>query len=625
MDWIDSIKSLAEPVLRMATVCACLTAQAEWLSIPTERVTLDGVFGERISMTVTNNLLKVDLPRDFIAPFAVKDGKEEFVGTGNMIEAMVYLAKHTGNEELLVRKRMLVDAICGAQEKEGYIGCFPPGKRTWTPWDLEDVGFIIDGLVADWSLFGETNSLAAARRAADHAIEHCRNPPPGWDDVIYDKELLMGFGRALVSLYGATGDRRYLDFCAYARGYLDSDEPVVTGRDRGLRGHASGHLDTCQTQLEMYRHLRDPRLFRQTRKALDHLLNGNGALITGEIGLCECWNSDQEGTGCVGETCATVFAMFVYDLAIRLGIADPVRLGDIMERTVYNALFAAQSRDGRRLRYYTPLLGKRGYWKTDFYCCACNFRRAVSRLPEYVFYKGERSILANLYSAGTVRFAVDGVNVCLKEETDYPTTGNIRFGFEVSKPVFFEFLCRIPGWCADPVLSVNGEKRACRSGTLATMARVWRTGDRVELILPMPIRAVRGRGRQSGRFAVMRGPLVYGLNPRSIFARAREKAMTDYPETVVEAADLFVVDPAKMCLSTRPDSSAREGGTAIETFVAYRSWDLGINPATAVKVVLTEFPDPGNEAVYFRAPSSSDVLTVEDGLFSTPKEGWKQK
>jgi DUF1680 family protein len=40
-------------------------------------------------------------------------------------------------------------------------------------------------------------------------------------------------------------------------------------------------------------------------------------------------------------------------------VADNPYYGDLMERTIFNALFAAQSPDGRQLRYYTPLEGKR--------------------------------------------------------------------------------------------------------------------------------------------------------------------------------------------------------------------------------------------------------------------------
>jgi hypothetical protein len=60
---------------------------------------------------------------------------------------------------------------------------------------------------------------------------------------------------------------------------------------------------------------------------------------------------EPDGRCSLGETCATAYQFRVYDCHVRL--EGDSRYGDLMERIIYNALFAAQSPDGRRIRYYT--------------------------------------------------------------------------------------------------------------------------------------------------------------------------------------------------------------------------------------------------------------------------------
>ncbi len=318
---------------------------------------IGGVIGERIAITVTNNLMKIDMDGVFAQPFRVKDGSKSFVGTGNMIESLVLLSKYTGSGELLAVKNDLVRSIISAQEKGGYIGCMDGPRRMWQPWDMEDVGFILDGLVLDWQVFGEKDSLDSAVKAAEYVLVNWKNPPKDHDREIYEKELYMGLGHGMWSVYKATGDRRYADFVSEVRGYRDYDMPIVLGRSLGIKGHTAGYLDTCYTQLEMYRRTGDAGLFRQTHRFLRHLLAEDGALVHGVSGVCECWSGDQDGAGYAGETCMSAYALCVLDLAIRTGACDENLAGDLMERILYNAFFGAQSTDGRKLRYYTPLEG----------------------------------------------------------------------------------------------------------------------------------------------------------------------------------------------------------------------------------------------------------------------------
>ena len=206
-------------LLSCGAVPAVGFARAVWNPTPVDRIRVGGVIGERLAMTVTNNLMKLDLEKDFIAAFREKKSAKTFIGTGNVMEAFVFAAKHTGDPAVVARKRMLFDAIIAAQAPDGYIGLMKPEERIWKAWDMEDVGFIIDALAYDWFEFGEERSLAAAKRAADWTIANwAKLLRPGYDELIYPNELLMGLGHGVWTLFEATGDARYADFVAKTRG-----------------------------------------------------------------------------------------------------------------------------------------------------------------------------------------------------------------------------------------------------------------------------------------------------------------------------------------------------------------------------------------------------------------------
>ena len=68
-------------------------------------------------------------------------------------------------------------------------------------------------------------------------------------------------------------------------------------------------------------------------------------------------------------------------------------------------------------------------------------------------------LVAMLYNACNVTAKVgDGTAVTLKEETHYPFDEKIKITVATSKDVNFPLYIRIPRWCNDATVIVNGEK-----------------------------------------------------------------------------------------------------------------------------------------------------------------------
>jgi len=571
-------------------------------------VQVGGEIGRRIDITVTNNLLVLDADKDFLPPFRAKTAKDGYVGLGKLLDATVKFAAYTGDARVLALKKHLVDETLEAQEADGYIGIMAPPQRVRGLWDVHEVGYVIWGLLADYQYFGEERSLAAARRAADYLIQRWPSLPQDWcvgTDVAANVAV-TGLERTMLALYFQTGDESYLDFTVKTRTLPDWDLPIVIGRRRGIEGHIYAYMARCLAQLELDREQPDNKLLRQTQQAMDFMLHHDGVHITGGTGQCEIWTDDQDGRGDLGETCATAYQLRVYDALLRRN-ADP-RMGDLIERTIYNALFAAQSPDGRRLRYFAPTEGDRVYWTTDTYCCPCNYRRIVAELPAMVFYRTAQGVAVNLYAQSQARLSVGpDVPLVLRQETDYPNSGRIRLVLEPERPTEFSLQLRIPLWAQGTTVAVNGKpvQGTIKAGTFLDITRSWQAGDEVTLELPMTWRLVKGRQRQAGRVAVMRGPQVFCLNPKQHEALAK-----------LDGVELgyLALDPKSLTAAGSSDA-VRPGGIACKV----SAWKpgFGLGEKADYELILTEFPDPEGRATYFRLRDfrtavDDEVLAVDE-------------
>jgi len=568
-------------------------------------VKVGGEIGRRIAITITNNLLVLDADHDFLAPFKAKTAQGGYIGLGKLIDATVRFAAYTGDARVLVLKQHLIEETLQAQEADGYIGIIAPPQRVHGLWDIHEMGYVIWGLLTDYKYFGDERSLAAARKAADYLVRNWSALPKNWGQQtdVAEHVAVTGLERTMLAVHRQTGATSYLDFVTKTRALPEWDLSIVIGRRQGIEGHVYAFMARCLAQLELYRMQPIRRLLNQTDRALDFMLNHDGLHITGGTGQCEIWTDDQDGRGDLGETCATAYQLRVYDSLLRLQ-GDALK-GDLIERTIYNALFAAQSPDGRRLRYFAPTEGERAYWPTDTYCCPCNYRRIVAELPTMVFYRAHEGVAVNLYTPAQAKLSTGkNVSLTIRQETDYPNSGRIRLALDPARPSKFALRLRIPVWAQGASVTVNGRpaKNAVKSGAFFEVTREWKSGDQVTLDLPMSWRLVKGRQRQAGRIAVMRGPQIFCLNPAQNADLAKLNG-TDLGYIALDPESL--TDPV-------PSDAARPDGLGCRV----RAWKPGfsIGKQTDFTLTLREFADPDGRATYFRLRDFS--AAVDDELLS---------
>jgi DUF1680 family protein len=222
-------------------------------------------------------------------------------------------------------------------------------------------------------------------------------------------------------------------------------------------------------------------------------------------------------------------------------------------------------------------------------------------LPQLIFYQSDKGLAINLYTTSQATIpGIGGTTVTISQETDYPGTGLVTVHVDPKETASFPLLLRIPGWCSKSVVSINGNPitDAKKSGEFLKIDRSWKSGDQVTLDMSMPWRFITGRKSQEGRFAVMRGPLVYTLNPdkESSLTKIDLKRLVLLPET------------AELVMN---DTTFRPNGTACRIKA-----DLDKAGKGALSLTLTEFPDPDGQWTYFQLPDSKtaadDELLVSD-------------
>jgi len=584
------------------TVDAQNSMADNWRPLNIRQVKVNGEIGRRIDITINNNVLVLDADKDFLQPFKDKKLEDGYIGLGKFIDCVVRFAAYSNTSNLLGFKNHIISETVKTQEEDGYIGILDSEYRMWNLWDIHEMGYLILGLTNNYKYFKEEESLEAAEKLAQYIINRWSATPNritnSWVSI---NVTTTGLEEAMLALYGQTNKQQYLDFCVKDRMLPEWDVGIIEGRWGNLEGHAYHYLSRCLAQLQLYDIQPDSGLLVNSQKAMDFLIRQDGIVIPGLCSNHECWHSNQQGFFKLGETCATAYMLRWLNTLLQMN--GDSQYGDIMERIIYNGLFAAQSPDGRHLRYYSPFEGDRVYFDGDTYCCPCNYRRIIAELPGMIYYQWNEGLAINLFTESTASFNLNkDVTLNIRQETDYPNSGKVIIYINPGKTTEFPLRLRIPRWCHDTYISINGESfDVKKQGGFITLDRKWRKGDKIELEMSMSWRLVKGRKAQSGRVAVMRGPQLFCLNPN-----LQENFNPDIMR-------LIAIDPTSLKLSN-VDSLIRPNGLTCQAYF----WDPNNYSAQSkapIKLLLTEYADPGCQATYFLIRNPNSDIFVDDELF----------
>jgi uncharacterized protein len=243
------------------------------------------------------------------------------------------------------------------------------------------------------------------------------------------------------------------------------------------------------------------------------------------------------------------------------------RYGDSMERVMYNTVLGALplQADGRNF-YYSDYNfdARRVYKEAHWACCSGTLPQVAADYRINMYLRGPRSVYVNLYVPSTLRWEEDGAELLLTQTSDYPYGGKVAFLLTASRAADVTLHFRIPAWARGARIWVNGQAQpAPVPGRFAAVKRLWRSGDVVELLLPLPMRLEPIDPRHPNTAALVRGPLVL----------MAVKPDIDAPVPIVSRSAVLV---ARRAGDTEWRADSAEGPIVLTPFTA-----LGTRPYTA--------------------------------------------
>jgi len=156
-----------------------------------------------------------------------------------------------------------------------------------------------------------------------------------------------------------------------------------------------------------------------------------------------------------------------------------------------------------------------GYSPFEVYrCCQHNVSHGWPYYSEELWLgTADGGLCASLYNATEVTAKVgDGTSVKISEETDYPFGDSVRFTIAAEGPVKFPLYLRVPDWCTNASVEINGRSAYVKARPLSyiVVEQTWKSGDTVKLRLPMHI-SVRRWEKNNNAASVDYGPLTFSL------------------------------------------------------------------------------------------------------------------
>lgn len=482
------------------------------------------------------------------------------------LEAVAYSLQTHPDPSLMRRADEAIALISQAQQPDGYLDTYIQlnGLVPWTDTarahEMYCAGHMIEAAVAYRRATGNDNLLMIARRFADHIdsvfgdASGKKRGYPGHQEI----EL------ALYKLFRETGEERYLKLSKFfldTRGeqpyYYDleqdartirGDAPIDYFRNQGVMpfSYQQAHLPVREQKEAVGHAVRvvymaagmadvggecDPSLLDAARTLFDNIADTQ-MYITGGIGsMCDgeafTFPYDLPNDRMYNETCASIGLMMFSQRMVN--IEGDARYADVLERALYNNTLAGLSLDGTKFFYVNPMemwpersarrhdmmqdiVAERQGW----YGCACcppNVLRTLLSLGQYIYAQRGDAVFVHLYVGSQARFCVDGHDVTLIQKGNYPWDGHMSFRVSTDSPAAFSLYLRIPEWCQDAEVSLNGRPIELETEKgYAVITRTFSDGDRIDIILPMKPKFVYCDSRvpyNAGKTALVRGPIVY--------------------------------------------------------------------------------------------------------------------
>ncbi len=435
------------------------------------------------------------------------------------VDALARCGRLIGDHALIEKAKRQMDYVLSHADRDGYLG--PKHIKSFTIY------------LGRWSHLVFFRALMAYHSATqDPRIVRALTRHYLSDTSDHHNSRDICNIEVMLWLYGKTGDKRILHHAIFAyekfnRMLPDNDASVASMLSpRRATEHGVTYNETAKLGAILYMYTGRKRFLNATVNAYKKI-DRDHILIDGVCSSSEMMagNSPLDAH----ETCD--IADYTWSVGYLLMATGKAEYADKIERACFNAAPGAVKSDFKALQYFsspTQVIADSNSCHTEALrgsqwmsfrpmpgteCCAAQVSRIMPNYAARMWMMDRRGgIVAALYgpSRFTARLGAPRREVTIVQETRYPFSEHIDFLIRTDAPIAFPFTIRIPGWCDNARLTINGApvKKTLTPSSFVTLNRMFRHNDRVSLTLPMKLRFVRWKG---GGVAIERGPLVFSL------------------------------------------------------------------------------------------------------------------
>ena len=393
----------------------------------------------------------------------------------------------------------------------------------------------------------------------------------------------------VVEMYRATGNPRYLELSKnlidirgmVENGTDDNQDRIPFREQYNAMGHAVRANYLYAGVADVYAETGEAQLMKNLTSIWNDIVNRKmyvtgacGALYDGTSPDGTCYEPDSiqnvhqsygrayqlPNSTAHNETCANIGNMlFNWRMLESTGDA---KYADIVETALYNSVLSGVSLDGKRYFYTNPLRLSDDFpytlrWPRErqeyisCFCCPPNTLRTICEAQNYAYTVSENALWCNLYGQSELTTKLGKHDLEVSQVTGYPYDGKVMLTFRaVPKKQEMALHLRIPAWCDRATVKVNGEAVdvPVKANTYATLNRVWKKGDVVELDMEMRVKLMESNPlveETRNQVVVKRGPLVYCLEGMDV-ADGRRIDDVLIPSTIQFTPTEITIDGSKM-------------------------------------------------------------------------------
>ena len=535
------IKLLCSTALLAGAVAAHAQIPVQMESFSVNDVTLtESAFKHAEDMDI-RYLLGID-PDRLLAPYLKEAGLEpkadnytnwENTGLdghigGHYLSALSYMYASTGNLEIKGRLDYVIAELmrCAEASGDGYISGVPGGRQTWKEISEGDIRAASFNLNDKWVPLYNIHKIFAGLRDAYllYGSQECKEMFIGLTDWMYrltenlsDEQLQGmlasehgGLNEVFADAAAISGDERFMNM-AKRFSHRRVLEPLLNGEDR-LTGM---HANTQIPKVIGYKRIADLEGYEDWDKAAQYFWEtvvDNRSITIGGNSVREHFHPADDFSSMLEseqgpETCNTYNMLRLTKMLYET--TGDTHYMDYYERAVYNHILSTMNPIQGGFVYFTPM--RAGHYRvysqpqTSFWCCVGSGMENHARYGEMIYsHKGDNELFVNLFIPSVLNWG----KTVIEQVNNFPAEEGTTLVINPEKTRAFTVSIRVPEWALNVLVKVNGSETVFKTeGGFVKITRKWSKGDKVEVELPMSVRAIH-LPDNSDNYSFMYGPVV---------------------------------------------------------------------------------------------------------------------